>query len=632
MINKIVRMMRHQWWIIAAVALLGAAAGLWATQLRNDAIQPEFSASVVIAELDQATDDRNEVRTQDAAEQAYEMALSQNDDLVSSGVALIEVNDRAGTLTFTVTGSSEAGALSTMQGMVSRLLGASSEQVLEDRQQRLEEIIVEANAVLAQIDTLNPITDEVAPVVVPEDVQNNFANLDSVLGALQPQLTSLEIDRILAELGDESVGPIEEIDLEIAAFTARIDEVRSQMLAIAAEWGLASTRLPETQLEPIDETGTAPTQEELEVQWQLDALSTQYDALGNEFETLFALGDSVQLPLVGTPEVIDLTPGRGSFAVFGFLGALFGSLLALGTVSTVARIQRRAYIGSDLAPVPVLAEMPALVGRRSERTTIPPERLEGVKAIRNSLITLIKSSSTTPAIGLSRLSIEPQHVRELSIELGRRLAASDLRVLLLDLDLDAAPSQGDLSQYHSMTEFWSEIRRDPEAGADLLQRILADRFDASPSTMCVIMAGAVQGESDDLVLTRSFAIFLDVCRQEADIILAVAPDSEASATQSLLQRLDGVIAVSGVGVSTRTQLVDLANNAQAGGARLLGTTLLTGSLRRDRSGSADSHGGGPSDVADGEAVDFSAFAQNGSGGSKPLDELADSVVTTDRPN
>ncbi len=187
-----------------------------------------------------------------------------------------------------------------------------------------------------------------------------------------------------------------------------------------------------------------------------------------------------------------------------------------------------------------------------------------------------------------------------------------------------------------MTEFWSEIRRDPEAGADLLQRILSDRFETAPSTMCVIMAGAVQGDSDDVVLTRSFGIFLDVCRQEADIVLAVAPDSEATATHSLLQALDGVVAVTGVGVSTRNQVVDLASIARAGGSRVLGTALLTGAPRdtfdrRSTRIAASEQRGGGDDFDSSSPPNYPATEQNGSDLDAELGDLAESVATREPP-
>lgn len=652
MVTKILRMVRHRWWIILLAAVVGGVSGIALARARNSSIQPEFLATGVASlELPAqggATSGRNVTTNTDTsdAEEGFELARTVNMEILLSEEGTLEFDERNAVLTFTATTRSEEAAQAVVEGMQNRWLEATREQILADRAERLDELLIQANDVLARIEVLTP--DEVVeePIEVPDDVQNRFENLDAILGALEPQLTRLEIDRVLSELGDETVDSVEEIDEQIVAFSARIDEVRTELQALADEWGLVSTRLTDGQptqpVQPTDQN-TAPNQpdvledatpEELQTQWQLEALTTQYGSLNQEYEDLYALDQAVTLPEPDEILVENLTPRRGPLPVFAFLGAVLFSLLALGGIFAAARIQRRIYTAGDLAPVPVLAEIPALVHHRNERVSIPEERLEGVKATRNSLITLIKSSDTTPAIGLSRVNIEPRHVRELAIELGRRLAASDLRVLVLDLDLDAASTAGDPSQYHSMTEFWAEIRRDPEAGADLLQRILADRFESAPSTMCVIMAGAVQGESDDLVLTRSFATFLDVCRREADIILAVAPDSEASATQSLLQRLDGVIAVTGAGVSTRTQVIDLATNAAAGGARLIGSNLLTGSLRRD-SRAAFLPGAARdtrmTDVTSREAVDFSAVAQNGSGLEEAIDDFAESVGAADPP-
>lgn len=651
MVTKLLRMVRHRWLIIAAVAVLGAVGGVYIAQTRNARIEPRFQASGSL-ELTQAitSSSRNSVTVDSSmTDTALELAESVNADFIEAETGLVLLDERNALLRFSAVDRSEESATNRVETMRNRWLDATREQILAARSARLDEIVVEANVILAQIEELTPEDPNLDPIVVPDDIVERFTYLDNVLGALEPKVRGLEIDRVLTELGDpQQQLTIEEIDEQIAGFSTRIADVRAEMRELADEWGLESQSLvspvpvtpnqgPQTIQIPVQGGGVQvvpETPEELEVQWQLDALTGQYAALGVEFEDLFALGDDATLPAADEVLTEDLTPARTSFLAFAAIGALFGSLLAIGAVFGLARFQRRTYTVDDLSPVPVFAEFPALAAGRTD-ALIPTSRVEGVKAIRNNLITLIKSSDTTPAIGLSRVSIEQRHVRELAIDLGRRLAASDLRVLVLDLDLDAAPAQGDLSQYHSMTEFWSEIRRDPEAGADLLQRILADRFETAPTTMCVIMAGAVQGDSDDIVLTRSFGIFLDVCRQEADIILAVAPDSEATATHSLLQALDGVIAVTGVGVSTRNQVVDLATIAQAGGSRLLGTTLLTGAPRDTHARGSRAAGNGleeaHTDPADGEPAEFSAVAQNGSGLEAEFDDFAESAASREPP-
>ena len=652
MVTKLLRMVRHRWWIIAAVALLGAAGGIYLAQTRNARIEPRFQATGSLTVDAPVTSSARNSPAADTTvlDDALDLAETVNADFIENETGLVFLDDRNSSLFFSAVDRSEASAISRVETMRNRWLDATRERILADRAARLDEIVVEANDILAQIDVLTPEDPNLDPIVVPDDIVERFTYLDNVLGALEPRVTGLEIDRVLAELGDPQQDSVEDIDAQIEGFSARIAEIRAEMRELADEWGLESVRLdnPVPATPGQNDGGTTievggqgnqttvipPTPEELQVQWQIDALTGQYAALGVEFEDLFAQGDEVTLPPADEVLAEDLTPARASFPAFGAIGALFGSLLALGAVFGLARLQRRTYTADDLSPVPVFAEIPALGGRRSD-ALVPESRVEGVKAIRNSLITLIKASETTPAIGLTRVSIDQRHVRELTIDLGRRLAASDLRVLVLDLDLDAAPPQGDLSQYHSMTEFWSEIRRDPEAGADLLQRILADRFETAPTTMCVIMAGAVQGDSDDIVLTRSFGIFLDVCRQEADIILAVAPDSAASATHSLLQALDGVIAVTGVGISTRNQVVDLATIAQAGGSRLLGTTLLTGAPKevpgRLSRSSSNGHDDGTAGLRESEEVDFSAATQNGSGLAGEFDDFAESAASREPP-
>lgn len=578
-LTKILRLLRHRWWVIAAVAVLVGAAAMYVTQVRNQRVVPRFSATTDVSlEVDDPTVNRPGVTSAttslDPAE-AEALAIEANQEIIDAGRATIAANPRGTVLIFSALGRTEAEAIDNVTTIRQAWANALIARQLEARSERIAEIVNEAEVIVAQIEALQPPSS--APPDVPPEALTRFELLESIAAGLEPRLTQLEIDKVLTELGTLSVRSIEEYDAEIALLSARLEEIYAELTTLSEQYGLESNRVAgRTELEPEPARGEVVVPEDLETAWRLEALQTQYDALGAEFESLFALGTDVALPEFADIESLDLTPSRTPTALASLAGGILGALLGLAALFAYATWRRTTYTSADLAPVPVFAELPAVPLARAGGHATTPERLTGVKHLRNSLTAYIEDSHRTPVIGLSRVSIDPQQVRQLAVDLGRRMAASDLKVLLIDLDLDEGRQQADPSQYHSMAEFWSDIRSDPESGAEVLHQILAARFESAPGTMCIIVSGAVEEESDDLILTRSFGLFLDVCRQEADVILAVAPEASTSATQSLLQRLDAIVAVCGVGVSSRDDVLNLA-----AGGRLLGAALLTGSPGRD---------------------------------------------------
>ena len=171
MITKTLRLVRHQWWIIAVVALIGAAGALYANGARNDRIEPEFSAT---GQVLLASGNRNAVEAAAANEEAFALAESSNADEIASGGVLIELDDRRDLLIFTVTESSESAALATAERVRNNYIEAEANLVRSERAARLAEIVDDANDVLNEIELLSTANEAPAPVEVPDEIANEF--------------------------------------------------------------------------------------------------------------------------------------------------------------------------------------------------------------------------------------------------------------------------------------------------------------------------------------------------------------------------------------------------------------------------------------------------------------------------
>ena len=594
-LGSLFRMVRRRWWIVLLMAVLGAAAAYSGTNLRNSRIQPSYEARAIVPfEASDSQRDRNEATAElrVAADEAAELTARYIDERLG----LVSTDDRASQIVFTTRGPDEATAVETATAMRLAYLEGLDARMAADRQERLDEIVTEAAAVLAQIEALDPPeVVEALPDVDPE-VQARLDELVQLANALTQQRTRAEVDLVLAETGDERAGTPEEIQEELDAVAAKLDDIYKEIAAIAAENGIEPPRIgtqqqttlrPETTL-PSSQPGQnstpppldgAVSSGELADQWTIEALQERYDTLGEEYSSFFVEVEDTTAELAAV-EAIDVSPQPGSPILYAFVGLIAGALLAIGALFAEKTVRGHIYAASDVGPIPVLAELPAVSFQvrnpdsRRHKAAVGA-RLEGIRRLRSMLLAYGEESAKTPAIGLSGVGVGGEQVRMLMLDVAHRLAASDRSVVLIDLDFALEYAYEDSVDDVSIAGLLSAVRENPKTGLAPLDEAMKD---AAPGkgAMHLIRSGRTDQDPTDLVLTEGLRTLTDRLRDHADLILIVLPDAADSLTKTVSRRFEGMIAVCSAGKSRRSLLANVIPNSAVGGSQAVGVALLVG--------------------------------------------------------
>ena len=599
---KVFRMIRHRWWVVLAMAALGAVIAFVITNALVQRTRPEFEASAVIV-FDTGTSGNSNQNSRSATpastsstdsetlDSALARALEANQAAIADGVGQVTSDERSAELRFNARGRDETTAVASAENMRFSYLRATTEEAAASREARLVEIVAEAGDILSRIQAAQPVA--VVAAEVPDDVQAKVDLLVSLETALSQQYTNLEVDLVLAEAGDDRAGTPEEVQEELDLVTERLDEVTGELRALAAEYGLETSRNGQLESAVASEsrgesssdprTGesasdTDATPENLADVWALDALEARYAALSLEYEQLFLDPGEPELPVLTDPLVRDLTPNIGTPPLNSVIGLLAGILIGIGLIVAEATLRSRIRDESDLHPIPVFAELPTLGEIRhasgSRELNLASRRKLGVKQLRNCVVPFTDGTDMR-VIGVTGASVSADEVRGVAMELADRLGVSDRRVIVLGLDFDDEWLE-DVVESDSVAALWAGIRNDPVSGVDDLKRLLVDPSKADPSGVLYLPPGHLREDPTDVALTAAFAAFMRACRDGADVVLAVMSDASSPATHALLHSLDGTLAVCAVHRSSRKEVQRFLSDAAPSGARMLGAVLLSG--------------------------------------------------------
>lgn len=601
MAKKLIRIVRFRWKLVLLIAVAGVVAASVGTQNLNRSLVPDFRGVSTVTVAVGSENDRSRDAAPDSLIAAQERASQANADLIAAGAGIVTVDARTSQIVFTARAGSEHEARTASEMMRFSYLSATATAELEARQQRLKEISLEAADVLARIHELSPPEEEPVAPEVDAEVQARFATLESLVAALTQQTTNLEIDLILAEAGNDRVGTPEEIQRELDGVSERLDEIYAEMAQITLETGLESGRVVSgTSAGPASTPSSESREPNLPEQpltpdavidsWTLEALEERYGALASEFETLFLADHQGQQEELTSTSVEDLSRTPGSVLVNGALGFGFAAVIGIVAAFAEAQARGRIFVPADTAPVSTLAELPASGpmiraasrhrhNRRRSVNAVFARRMDGVRRLRAVLVTLVETSNRSLAIGLSGVEISHHETRMLAMDLARRIGSADRRVLVLDLDFDVDWPYREPDSPITVAALTRAIRSDSESGAVAMKHAVGELMETEP--YAVIGAGPISEDSADLVLTAAFERMMEAARELVDFLLVITPPGTHPATVALASRLDGTIAVCGVGRSTRRGLLALRTGPIEDTGRL-GVALLTGRLTSAR--------------------------------------------------
>lgn len=257
-------------------------------------------------------------------------------------------------------------------------------------------------------------------------------------------------------------------------------------------------------------------------------------------------------------------------------GALIGLVLGLGLALLLERMDRRVKREDDLAEATGLALLATVPKRKAfdhehlGHVSLSPAETDVFRMLRANL-RYFKVKQDVKSVLVT--SAEPGEGKTL-VSLGLALAAvtSGERVLLLEADLRDPglsrvldlPLKGGLSQILS------------EQGSDLAQEVTAvragDLADAvGEATLDVLPAGGIPPNPTELVESQKMKDLISLAAQSYDfIVIDTPPVLVVSDAIPLMSAADGVLAVSGLGISTRGAAASLAEQLERVGAPVLG--------------------------------------------------------------
>jgi hypothetical protein len=575
---------------------------------RNEAIKPVFEAQALYAVPASSAGSSRGEQSQETLRSAVERAIDANAELVAEGNGTVSADQENFSIVFAARGRDPESATTLAEELRTNFVVAEFGAV--EVNARMELLLADAVEVKQALDALEPVVATTAPEVVLDATTQ--ARLDFLLiqvGALTNESARLVGDLVLAETGEDRNGTPAQIQEQIDSVKDKLEAIYLEletipsydpsMLDAARSEGpgqaqgsnsggtTATTRAVDGGAPTVtnrDEVFIPDDEDLIGPEWDSGALEDRYAELQADYEALFIDSLNGETGELDPVRVQETTASLIPPMVAGGAGFGLGALLAMAGIFLINRVRKPFFVPGDLAPLVVLAEIPILKddsgGHRANRRL--QRRKQAIQQFRGSMIGVLESRSAPMAIGLSGLKTAPNETRAVAAELAASLGAADRNVLVIDVDF--RPVQAPIAAAGSITlaGILDLARVDQEAANSQLKQVLNDGPE-DHGTWRLLPAGNLGVDPTDVILSRPFGQLLAEAVTHTDLVLVPVPE-EGSATlsDSLFQRLDGVVAVCRSRFTRERDLVSLASRLVDRRAELLGGVLLVG--KRSRSG------------------------------------------------
>ena len=544
---RFLRALRARWWVIAAIAIVGAFTAFIGATVRNNTITPVFQAEAPITIFPDQTQivDSKGVILDSVLQQldnAKSLATTSNSAFLASHPhSSIRSDANLGRLTFVA----QAADPDEAQSLAGEMRANYMNQEPLNLQAQLGEQI---DAVTAQLDGVRQSLSELdIPTEEQIKTESERARLTGLVSSLRAQQTSLEQQLLFpASTTLLSGATPEEIQAEL-------DSVQSY---------LATYEQQLADLPPADDRYT--TTETLR-----RALQREYQDLEVEYQNLFLQQNQARSS--GTVEVIDVfdqTPPDIPVSAATGIGLIVGAAAAFLGVALSDRLRMPVWSARDAAPLKVLAQVPPRRGRTDQvwyaQQAAGNERKRSLQGFRAALMARFEGRANV--VGLAGVDADAVTIHEFAADLAVSLVAADLSVLLVDCDFDATVT---VTEIGNSDPTFSSLLESPPG-------VLEGVFDSLPSPfpgLRSIAAGERPTDAIDAVAGKHFLGLLDEFRTQADVTLLVLPDVGPMALTAL-RRLDKTVLVLTPGASRIPSLTDVANEMDASGAPVLGAVMV----------------------------------------------------------
>ncbi len=565
-LTRTARVLAARWPVVVIIALLGALAGWFGADYRNNSIQTVYvgEAAIVLVQ-GVAEEDNNRAATELEAqlESIRESAIEANREQLDLDPSTTEVEmSPANTVIITDTNEvlfvaqapTEVEAQARAVDLRARYLAdPSAGQRVQFQERRaalasqLDTVRVEIVALQAELADFDPNATERAELTELQD------SLRSRLIAFREELLIPEIEarEQQAQGGattDEEPEPRSEseIQADIDLIDQRLDEVQAQLAEIPAPTS----------------TEFSATQTELEV-FQQRYNDLEADYLGYSLR----LAELNNLVAPGESDANDVTEADVSPGLYALVGLMLGTALAAGGILSGDRLRAPVWVGQD---APFLTTLATMAERKPTGSAWYDEagesrRRSEIQALRAGVLARLHQRAGSVAIAGNR--IESIAVRALSADLAVALAQSGRSVILVDANF--APSDG-------LAEF-------PEGGltlakmvVDLRAGVAADMSSVKQvrSNLWSLPSGSFDEDPADLFAGDVLDRALDVLTDRYDMVIVSAGDMANTVAQEVVTRSNTSLFVASSGKSLSNEIKQYAEEFNRRGANLLGLVIV----------------------------------------------------------
>jgi Mrp family chromosome partitioning ATPase len=561
--RKLLLIIRARWWALLIVGVVGMAAGVVFTTLRNDGIEPSIKVEAPIV-LIRASGDESGRDLRQRLDEARAVAIEANESALQGDTAEIvsEIGETDAQLLFVGYGATEEGA---------------REIAVEMRDQYLEAEPIGVSGVeedlakyAGQIDEIrNEIAELQGQGGIPSSTQETINELADQISRLQARSIQLAVDLTLYDAAAESERTEEEIEAELQATEAALGELRAQLSALQPQ-------------QP------ANTEQDLRIQ----ALQQQEAEITQDYLDLFLnQASAAELTAEGQVSFVDESPRPVSPVLAGAGGFVLGVLLGIGGLLLIDLALKPVWSMADLGEVRSLGR---LTSRRlsgsSEyswyRSARRGRRLGDIQAIRADLQGIMGDQPVM--IGMARVGASAKELKATAADLAASIAAVGRSVLLVDADFDSESSFAEYGENGPTLAELLSVWAESSVMRVMMKEALEDIEPVVPG-LRGLSSGSTDRRPADVLAGPAFDVVAEAAREVADVTIVAGPTATDPAMLTLAQRLDYTLVLAKARSATISQTEVASAALESRRARFLGVVLQD--RQRERGGRSRSSRG-----------------------------------------
>jgi non-specific protein-tyrosine kinase len=306
----------------------------------------------------------------------------------------------------------------------------------------------------------------------------------------------------------------------------------------------------------------------------LDQIAEERNRLADTNRTLAQLYDTLLQPVTNKVTIIEpaveAVPSDPQTMLIVLVAGLTGLILSLSAVFAMEYFSNTIETADDLAQmdVPVLGtimEDPLLSAQRGQLTAreLPKSQAAEMYRMLGTKVLVLAESDNSQSILLT--STRREDISGLAANLAVVLAQAGPRVILVDADFHHS-SVGNAFEAGSGLGL-------TEALSGPSDRIVLTPIEGVPG-LSILPTGQVTDDAFSLLASRKMVNLLNTLKQQADIILVVAPPLSIVAEGLLLASyVDGAIPVASSGKTRQADIQNVVANLRSVGAEVIGIAL-----------------------------------------------------------